>query len=614
MDLFVYGSLISEHNQKIITGNKFERKKAVLKNFRKVTSKACFPFILPYKNSMVEGYVLFGIDDESMIKIDNYEAEGDLYWRRTVKVTLIDDEGEPDIACEVYIGNVKSIKKYFLPGTDVDDRIEKYIGTKVDELMLENIPDKEIQETHYSLEETQRIKKELLGADFEDLVHTHLENQSLPLEYLSKRLAKKNLPSLNHIRSNPDIMLYANNYISFAVKHMIFNQVEEHIRQDFQGKVKVQEEFYMHTISVMIALEFMNNNQSKIKSMMDHYSVNAFNDNWEYVDYTDKAIKIVDMLYDMDEIADYIENVKKNRHEGAIPLGAEVEFSSVGRYAVKHVKTIDPLYNNFHYFHDFDFTGRMWKLGGHIDDHKFPDPLMSRSFGFLEYAFGRSKIYHDISKPATLDPWVLNRLINEATKFSGIRPHSLHISIQPPKKIQFTEQNNIDHLICFLLLGGDLGIDSQSKLREKRIYNKEIIDENDHVRFSLENIHFHDMEKIHKTTVIEYQFSRLYAHYNYQPLIMALKGYQIAKNPRPLCPAEDFTKLAVYEMDQLKKWATKPTPLSDKIIYEFATIVEDGLMNENNGSPVHKITYIKNNLADITNKLKAKNKFLRLTL
>ena len=613
MNLFVYGSLISEHNQKIIAGKKFERKKAVLKNFRKVTSKACFPFILPYKNSSVEGFVLFGIDAEAVRKIDNYEAEGDLYWRRTVQVTLISEQGESDEFCEVYIGNVKSIKKYFLPGTDVDDRIEKYIGSKVDELMLENIPAKEVQETHYNLEETQRIKKELLGADFEDLVHTHLENQNLPLEYLTKKLAKKKLPSLEHIRSSPDIILYANNYIALAVKHMVLNQIEDRIRQDFQGIVKVKEEFYLHTISVMIALAFMNKNYEKIDSMMDYYSVNVFNDKWEYVDYTAKAIKIVETLYDKSEIAQYIETVKKNRHEGSIPLGAEVEFSSVGRYAVGHGKTIDPLYNNFHYFHDFDFTGRMWKLGGHIDDHKFPDPLMERSFGFLEYAFGRSKIYHDISKPATLDPWVLNKLINETTRFSGIRPHSLHISIQPPEKIQFDRQNDVNHLICFLLLGGDFGMDSHRHVREKRIYNKEIVDENGNVRFSLENIHFHDIEKIHKTTVIEYQFARLYAHHNYQPLIMALKGYQIAKNPRPLYPAEDLTKIAVYEMDSIQQWAAAPTPLKDKTIYEFVNIVEDGLMNENNGSPVHKITYIKNNLADITNKLKAKNRFLRLT-
>ncbi|MCD6460870.1 gamma-glutamylcyclotransferase, partial [bacterium] len=592
MNLFVYGSLISEHNQKIVAGKIFKREKAVLKNFRKVTSKACFPFIIPYKHSIVDGYVLFDIDDEAMHKIDKYEAEGDLYWRKTVEATLLSDKGESLVSCQVYVGNVKSIKKYFLPGTDVEDRIEKYIGTKIDELILENIPNEEVQETHYNLEETRRIKKELFGADFEDLLHTHIENQNLPLEYLTKKLAKKNLPSLKKIHSNPDIMLYANNYISFGVKHMIFNQVEDRIIADFKGNVKVKEEFYMHTISVMIALAFMNDNQAKIQAMMEYYCVNLFNEKWEYTDYTDKAIKIVDAVYDREEIARYIETVKKNRHEGSIPLGAEVEFSTVGRYAVEHEKMVDPVYNNFHYFHDFDFTGRMWKLGGHIDDHKFPDPLMSRSFGFLEYAFGRSKIYEDISKPATLDPWVLNRLINEAAKFSGIRPHSLHISIQPPKKIQFTQQNDINHLICLLLLGGDLGMDSNQKLREKRIYNKEIVDKNGYVRFSLENIHFQDIEKVHKTTVIEYQFPRLYASHNNQPLIMALKGYQVAKNPRPLCPAEDLTNVADYEMGKLMSWASAPTPLPDKKIYEFVNIIEDGLMNENNGLPVHKITYI----------------------
>lgn len=613
MNIFVYGTLISEHNQKIVTSKSFMRAQGVLRNYRKVTSKACFPFIIPYRGEYVNGYVLYDVDPESLQKMDKYEAEGDLYWRRKVEV-LVDGDKHP-VPCEVYVGNVKSIKKYFLPGTDIDDRIEKYVETEVDELMMQNsLKEQETvrEQDLVQATEDQRIKRELLGSDFEDIVRSHIEHRNLPLEYLSKSLAKKRLPSLKDIRNNAEILPYADNYIGFAVKHIVFNQIEDRVRDDFTGWVKVEHEFYAHTISIMLALEFMNEHTTKLEQLMKQYKVDSFNEKWEYVDYADKAIKIADIMYEKTDMERRVERVQKNRNVGVIPLGAEVEFSTVGRFAVEKERPFDPVFNYFHYFYDFDFTGRMWKLGGHIDDHRFPDPLQERSYGFLEYAFGRSKIYDDLSKPVTLDPWVLNRLINEATKFTGIRPHSLHISIQPPEKLQFKRQNDIDHLICFLLLGGDIGYDTHQILREKRIFNREIVDENDFVRFSLENIHYQDKERLHKTTVIEYQFSRLYMEHNYQPLIMALKGYQIAMNPRPLCPADNLDKAGRYEMEHLRFWAEHPYPVKESKINEFLEIVEHGLMTELGDEPAHKITYIRKNISDMTRQMKAKNKFLAL--
>ncbi|MDX9702253.1 MAG: gamma-glutamylcyclotransferase family protein [Candidatus Auribacterota bacterium] len=607
MNLFVYGTLISEQNQKIVTSHTFRSEKAVLKNYRKVTSRACFPFIIPYFGEFVDGYILYDVDAESMLKMDKYEAEGDLYWRRTVKVYT---EGNTrPVECEVYIGNVKSIKKYFLPGTDIEDRIEKYVASKVNELMMQDsLKDQDVLKAS----EYQRIKKELLGSDFEDLVRSHIEHRNLSLEYLSKNLAKKELPTLKPIRNNPAILAYADNYISFAVKHMIFNQIEDRIRFDFTGRVKVEHEFYAYTISIMIALTVVNERSDEVAQLMKQYKADTFNDSWEYVDYAHKAIKIADTIYDKESIERKVEWVKKNRHPGVIPLGAEVEFSTGGRFAVEKERPFDSVYNYFHYFHDFDFTGRMWKIGGHIDDHHFPDPLKERSFGFLEYAFGRSKIFEDLSKPVTLDPWILDRLINEATRFTGIRPHSLHISIQAAEKVQFTRQNDIDHLICLLLLGGDLGYDTHQILREKRIFNREIVDEYGFVRFSLENIHCQDRERQHKTTVVEYLFARLYVEHNYQPLIMALKGYQLAVNPRPLCPADGSEKMGRYEMEHLKFWAEHPYPLQESKINEFVEIVEHGLMTENENGPAHKITYIRKNISDIARQIKAKNKFLTL--
>ncbi|RJP59856.1 MAG: gamma-glutamylcyclotransferase [Candidatus Auribacter fodinae] len=612
MNIFVYGTLISESNQKIITGKSFSRERAVLRNYRKVTSAVCFPFIVPYRGSEVEGYILYDIDHDSLAKMDKYEAEGDLYFRRTV---IVDIENRDDsVECDVYIGNVRSIRNYFMPGTDIDDRIEKYVETEIDELLISDFLTSQLPQKQDFAKAIgdKRIIKELFGANVEEIVQTHVSRFNLSLSFLAKNLKKTGLPSLENIKGNQEIAPYADNYIHFAVRHIIFNQIEDQVRDDFTGEVKVKHQFFAHTISVMLALELMNNNHKQIEELIARYKANVMHNDWEYTDYAEKAIKIADTVYDYQQIARQVDVVKKNRNVGATPLGAELEFSTVGRYAVHKEKPIDPLYNHFHYFHDFDFTRRMWKLGGHVDDHRYIDPDRGRSYGFLEYAFGRFRIYGDLSKPVTLDPWVLNRLINEATRFTGIRTHSLHISIQADQPIKFDRPNEINHLLCLLLLGGDLGYDQYGILREKRIFNKEIVDSAGLVRFNTENIHYADEERQEKSVVIEYQFPRLYKEFNYQPLIMALKGYQIALNPRPLCLAESVDNIAHAEMNALKGWAENPSPLDEKDINDFLKIVEYGLMNEDDGQPAHKLTYIKKNLSLLSVQLKAKNKFIQL--
>lgn len=605
MNLFVYGTLMNESTQKIVAGKSFRHEKAVLRDFRKVTSATCFPFIIPYRGLEVEGYILFGIDEVSMARMDKYEAEGDLYWRRTVQAYLYSDN--LPVECEVYIGNVKSIKKYFMPGTDIDDRIELYVETELDELLLQDSL-KNIDFFH-AVEQT-RITKELLGSAFDEVVQTHISHQGISLSFLTRNLQKAGIPTLRHIRNNTEILPYADNYISFAVRHIIFNQIEEKIHDDFRGAVKVKNEFYSYAISVMLALEFINTNSAQVSSLMAKNLADKFHEHWEYVDYADVAIKIADTIYDRNKIEVMINNVKANRNVGEIPLGAEVEFSTVGRYAVHPERPPDPEYNYFKYFRDFDLTRRLWKLGGHVDDHRFPDPMSYRSYGFLEYAFGRTSIYADTSKPVTLDPWVLNRLINQASVFSGVRPHSLHISIQARDNVPYGEKNKIEHLICLLLMGGDLGFDSFNKLREKRIYNREIIDSNNMLHFSSENVHYQDTEKQLSKTVIEFQFPRLYLDFNYEPLIMALKGYQLAQNPRPLISALNPEKNAVDEMEALRQWAQTPYPLSEGDIDEFIEMITDGLMAERDGEPAHKITYIRKNIAMVSARIKAKNKFV----
>ena len=115
-----------------------------------------------------------------------------------------------------------------------------------------------------------------------------------------------------------------------------------------------------------------------------------------------------------------------------------------------------------------------------------------------------------------------------------------------------------------------------------RIYRKEIIRDDRNVHFSRLNRHHKDPTDMSWSFVVEYQFARLFFDYDYQPLLMALKGFQLAANPYPLqdcrdCPYQDYHR----EIERmLIHWASNPTPVSQKTIHDFMDLVTMGLDQE----------------------------------
>ena len=79
-DLFVYGTLTDPERVTALTGKQFER----------VNSPLGYPFILPRPGAIVQGVLLLNVDPASLVQLDAYEAEGDLYRRQTVVVEVAD--------------------------------------------------------------------------------------------------------------------------------------------------------------------------------------------------------------------------------------------------------------------------------------------------------------------------------------------------------------------------------------------------------------------------------------------------------------------------------------------------------------------------------------------
>jgi len=88
--LFVYGTLTDPERVTALTGKQFERIDATLSGFERVNSPLGYPFILPRPGAIVQGVLLLNVDPASLVQLDAYEAEGDLYRRQPVVVEVAD--------------------------------------------------------------------------------------------------------------------------------------------------------------------------------------------------------------------------------------------------------------------------------------------------------------------------------------------------------------------------------------------------------------------------------------------------------------------------------------------------------------------------------------------
>jgi gamma-glutamylcyclotransferase (GGCT)/AIG2-like uncharacterized protein YtfP len=99
--LFVYGTLTDPERVTALTGKQFERVDATLSGFERVNFPLGYPFILPNSGAVVRGVLLLNIDPASLVQLDAYEAEGDLYRRQGVMVQV----GDRRVAAVTYVGH-----------------------------------------------------------------------------------------------------------------------------------------------------------------------------------------------------------------------------------------------------------------------------------------------------------------------------------------------------------------------------------------------------------------------------------------------------------------------------------------------------------------------------
>jgi hypothetical protein len=219
-------------------------------------------------------------------------------------------------------------------------------------------------------------------------------------------------------------------------------------------------------------------------------------------------------------------------------------------------------------------------------------------------------------------------MIREITLFYGVQPHSLHLSFQL-RRNQIGNQSvlPLGFVKCLLVLGGGPEQKRTGRLWVSRMgydeitqrdYGEELVfARTSKRRWYLSEGEIGDKVPAQATTYVQqYKFIRLDTRANYEPLILSLKGLQLAYNPGDYLTAEQLgrSKRLRQDYEELRKWAAEPTEITPQTIGRFIKTVQSGLMSEMPHRPSHKLHYIDWALSAIDVQLRMFNKQLRKSL
>ena len=472
-------------------------------------------------------------------------------------------------------------------------------------------------------------ERELLGTTERDLIITHYRADSISDYYIEHELDRPR-PSIRHLYHDQNAVPFIENYLTLVIKQTMLNQLEEKILNSYRFQLEhmlTSERYYKRSVSLLVSLQIINANAKTVDLIVDKALQSMPYEDHDLIDYIKYAVQVTENFFEPRIAWYHIEQIRSNIQTGLVPLGAEIELSNLGAEAVafgsEEQTNKDEKYDDFRYFNDFRLDVLSWKLGGYIDDHTGSIDHR-RKLGFFELAPGRLNIAGELSRPATNDPWLLNQLIREIENFYDIKPHSLHLSFQLRKKQRGSQKTlPMGFVKCLLVLGGGLqrripGHFWVSRMQKDEIMQHQFGDELVFARTSKRRWYSGDKMINEKTPphatafVQQYKFIRLEKGANYEPLILCLKGLQLAYNPGDYLTTDQLrrNKKLREEYAELKKWSDEPTQITQQTISKFLTVIHEGLMNEGLHKPVHSRHYIEWALSDIDVRLRMFNREL----
>lgn len=611
MHLFVYGSLREPSIFESVCGFSFTLKLtesvpwnvlraelAILPAHRRVSPDDVYFYAIADLNAKIQGFVIYDVPPSAMAIIDKYE--GKHYDREVVKVNTANGPVE----AQAYLASPKSMKKRFGDRFHVNlihelwlrKRIEKFFDTHT--RPGEKSPDAHIERV---------ARRELIGTTERDLVVSHLGQDAVSDYYLEHELNRV-APSIEPLVRDLEAAPYIDNYLAMVMKQTLLNHFESLIMERFRfelDQLSPNPRYYNRALSVLIALRMVNANSVSVDMILRRGLETMPPDGrFDLIDYVKYAISAAENTFDPRVVQGDMIIVRNNLQPGLVPMGCELELSNLGVRAVdKAAAHQDPVFDGFRYFNDFSLDVLTWRLGGYVDDHSGDAGPGQR--GFFELAPGRLNTLGEISKPASPDPWLINQLIHEIVRFYPVNPHSLHLSFQ----LRHTQVNKqtvlpMSFAKCLFVLGGGTQLTAGGRLGVSRMIQNEIqrsdfgeelvFARTSKRRFKMTPDAALNQAAKYPTYIHQYKFMRLESRANYEPLIMAIKGLQLAINPGDYITAEQLaaSRRLRNEYRELREWAVAPEPISRHTKGRFLDTIYDGLMNEAHRKPYHKLHYI----------------------
>ncbi|BAI81247.1 hypothetical protein DEFDS_1792 [Deferribacter desulfuricans SSM1] len=253
-------------------------------------------------------------------------------------------------------------------------------------------------------------------------------------------------------------------YIRILYNIFVINLLARRFERILYRKMCIYDDKYSKfSVATFLALKVYNNHRSffKINLQRDIFLKELISIAYEKVNNFFKKYNFEDLTV--------------NFYQSNTPLGIELEFSNIGHKAgklfVDHNEDVLLNFSKYHYYHLMKY---MWRFGAYIDA-EMPLKQFVRKGGFLEYTFTKHDSVLQGSNPLTNSPQLASWLINESVKFTPVRPHSLHVSLESNndfKKLPFIDKNGIKFL---LICTGDFKkIDD--KIVETRMLEKNMKD------------------------------------------------------------------------------------------------------------------------------------------
>ncbi|MBQ6598964.1 MAG: gamma-glutamylcyclotransferase, partial [Lentisphaeria bacterium] len=118
----------------------------------------------PKMANIVEGGETPDLSPEELQRLDAFEDEGNLYFRRVVVVRTADNRRR---RCMTYVGNIPALQKAFGKEILFEDRYSLYLERKIDQLIETIDPDRR--------EITRRALRELMGSAVDSLIESHFD-------------------------------------------------------------------------------------------------------------------------------------------------------------------------------------------------------------------------------------------------------------------------------------------------------------------------------------------------------------------------------------------------------------------------------------------------------